>query len=159
MSDQTNFIQDIVRYGQAATASIVTGTTCPCMTSVDSSRPSYSAEWHRVNSGSAACNGTGLISRTTTTVNLKAYFFPIDTAGNMIPMSAKRLAEIGEVDEKDLMMLGPVNTADNTLYSLASMVERKDTITYDGNVYLVRHFFNLPIGETVAQWALLKRVS
>ena len=152
-------MQDIVRNGQAATISVVTGTTCPCMTSVDSSRPSYSAEWHRINPAAAACNGTGLISRTTTTVNIKAYFFPINASGNMVPMVAMKLAEIGELDEKDLMMFGPVNTADNTFYSLSSLYDRKDVITYQSKTYLVRHYFPLTIGETICELALLKRVS
>jgi hypothetical protein len=159
MSDQANFVQDVVRNGQAATASIISGTTCPCMTSRDSTRPSYSAEWHRNNLSAADCLGTGKISRTTTTVNLKAYFFPVAAVGNSIPMTNFTKSVIGELDEKDLMLFGAVNTATNALYSLSAMVERKDTITYNGNTYLVRHVFQLTIGETVGEWALLKRTA
>ena len=77
----------------------------------------------------------------------------------MVPMVAMKLTEIGELDEKDLMMLGAVNTSTNVFYSVTGFVQRKDKITYDSCDYLVRHVFKLPIGETVAEWALLKRIA
>lgn len=162
MSDQARFQQDVNRYGASATITTVTGTTCPCMTSRDSARPQYSAQWHRDNPTASDCAGTGLISRSTSTTSIKAYFLPAIVGASAMKTGgdvAFSKEVIGELDEKDMIMFGPANASTGALVSIASMVERKDKVTYDGCDYLVRYYFNLPIGSNVTQYALLKRIA
>jgi len=158
VSDAARHLADVARYAPSATITVITGTTCPCMASRDSSNPSYSADWHRVNSSAAACNGTGLISRTTTVTTVHAFFHPVSAVRDDIPRLAEKLSEIGELDEKDYMMFSPVKS-DGTAFSMSGMAERKDKVTYDGKDYLVRHVFDLAVGANIGQWALLKRIA
>jgi hypothetical protein len=157
VSDLVRHLQDVARYGATATIAVITGTACPCMTSRDSARPAYSAEWHRLNTGAAACSGTGIISATTTTTTVTALFCPVSASSNSIPMIMEKLAALGEIDEKDMMMFSPVKS-DGSAFSLAGMVERKDKVTYDGKQYLVRAILDLAAGINIGQWALLKRI-
>jgi len=158
MSDAVRYMADLYRYGQSATVAVITGTVCPCMTSRDSSRPSYSAQWHRDNTAAADCLGTGYITRTTTTTTFYGLFHPVSAIGNSIPMMVERMAAVGEIDENDLMMFGAVKS-DGTAFDLSALVERKDKITYDSKTYIVRHVFDLGVSADIGQWALLKRVT
>lgn len=157
MSDAVRYRQDLVRYGQTATVAAITGTACPCMVSRDSARPSYSAQWHRDNTGAAACNGTGLISRTTTSTTIYGLFIPL-SAAYQVMRAAEKLAEIGELDNNDMMLYG-ATTSTGTAFDLSALVERKDTITWDGKTFLVRMVFDLGVSIEMGQWAILKRTA
>jgi hypothetical protein len=129
------------------------------MASRDSARPSYSAEWHRNNLTALACNGTGLITRTTTTTNIKGFFFPPQAIGNTITGMMVSKEVLGEFDDKDLCLIGTANASTGVQVSLSTAVERKDKVTYDSKDYLIRYVLNLDTGANVGQMALLKRIA
>ena len=137
----------------------VTGTACPCMTWRDTNRPSYSAEWHRLNPGSDDCNQTGLISTTTTTINIKATFIPAGLMANMSMLSKEVMSVIGELQKDDLVMFGMVNSATGVFYDISNLHEMQDKITYNGNDYVVRHYFDSGFDDIVGQVGLLKRIN
>lgn len=140
MSYQTRFMNWLVENGLAETATLVvtSGSTCPCMVSFDSSRPSYSEQWHRTNSSASDCNGTGIIHATYTRTAIKAVFSPPNLIGNSIPGGKEFLESIGEINNDDLIMWGAVKTASYTLITLKSRDEYKNKITKGGVDYSIR---------------------
>ncbi|HOZ01918.1 MAG TPA: hypothetical protein PLG20_08875 [Candidatus Syntrophosphaera sp.] len=146
----TQVASGLARYGVTASMETVSGTTCPCTPE----RGAYSAEWHRLNPAAASCAGTGLISRTATTLSIKAFFYEAGIAGSEI---AKNFSAeiIGQVKQTDLFMLGTMNVFTGAYVALA-----KDAgITVGSNKYKVWHITDLMTGDVCAQWAILKRIS
>ena len=149
----TQISRSIARYGSAATLKRVTGTACPCMVSRDANKPAYSAEWHRLNPVAAACNGTGLISRTTTSTSILAFFYEAGIAGSEI-RKAFDTAEIGELALDDVLAIGALNASTAAFVGMV----RDDNITVGSREYKVFHVSELMTGDVNAQWALLKRI-
>ena len=144
-------MRHLIRQGESATVNSLTGTACPCMTYRGTG---YSREWHRLNTGSANCNGTGLISSSTTTTTVKAIFYPPGAGGLGLALPEDLKTAIGEKIDADLVMYGQANTTDNAYFSISSFIEREDYITYGGVNYLVRNVYDLP---NTGQVSLLKR--
>ncbi len=159
MTDQEMFRSDCLANGASATISNTSGTQCPCMIWRDSENPAYSAEYHRLYPAAEDCGGAGLINRSVTTTNIKAFFTPLNTTISRL-FQTKSLQEIiGEHQDADLAMVGAVNTANGQFVDISGLVEREDKITYNAVEYVVRHFYDLSNSERVGQVALLKRKS
>lgn len=151
MTNKERHIIDVLHYGEAATLTSVTGTVCPCLAS---NGGAYSLEWHRVNSGSAACNGKGVISSTTTTTNILMMVAPVQFIGTAGIGNKEAMSILGETQNDDLFSLGIVTSA-GVEVDLSSYDEKNDYITYNSNKYVIRHFFKtdyLTVG-------LLKRIN
>ena len=151
MTKKERHILDVMHYGEAATLTSITGTTCPCLAS---NGGAYSLEWHRVNSGSAACNGTGLISRTTTTTDIYVLICPAQFIGTTGICEKEQMTIMGEIQDDDMILMGACTTA-GVEVDLSVYDEKNDYITYDSRKYTVRHYFDtdyLTIG-------LLKRIN
>lgn len=146
------FLSWLNRYGEAATLSVITGSACPCMSY--KGRDSYSEQYHRDNPSAADCGGTGLISSTTTTTNIKAIFSPPGLVGTSIPGGREFIESIGEVQADDLLLWGTVDTSDGSFETLAGYTDYNAYITYDSKKYFIRDVSSIP-GQ-VGQVALLK---
>src|SRR4030042_1522961 len=146
------------KLAEAATISTITGTVCPCMASRDSSNPSYSAEWHVLNPTAAACSGIGLISTTTTSINIKAVFSPLNTAGSTIPTGKEFLETIGEIQMDDLFMWGTINTDTNAFIDISGKSEYTSYITKSSIKYVIRDVSNIP-GDVGQVAHLVRRAS
>lgn len=157
MQPQTRFQKSLFHNGQSITVVTKTGSTCPCMTYRDSSKPEYNPGWHRDNPAAAACNGTGIISVTTTSTPAKANVMPFLVAINSAMIRKELLDKIGEIQNDDLCLIGTVKVSDGTFIDLSTLVEKKDYITYNSHNYLVRHTFDYGTTEVVGQIAILKR--
>ena len=120
----------------------VTGSACPCMSYKN--RNSYSEEWHRQNSGETDCNGTGLISTTTTTVNFKGIFCAPALVGRLMPTAKEFMEAIGEIQKDDMFLWGAVNSTTSAVVELAGQDEYYDYITYNSNKYIIRDVSDLP---------------
>jgi hypothetical protein len=129
------------------------------MTWRDSAHPSYSAEYHRQYPLATACNGTGLINRTTTTITIKAMFIPAGLMASMSMLSKETLAAIGEIQKDDVVMFGAVNTATGAIYNLSNLNELQDKITFQSRDYVVRHYFDSWFDDLVGQVGVLKRIA
>jgi len=146
----TQAAQVLALYGTPATMETVAGTVCPCM----AERGAYSPEWHRLNPAAASCAGTGLISRSTTTTSIKAFFYESGIAGDEIRKSFSQEI-VGQVKETDVFMIGTQNASTGAQVTLSA-----DTnITIGSNKYKVWHISNLMTGDVSAQWAILRRIS
>jgi hypothetical protein len=155
MNYQTEFLIVLKKNGASATIASKTGTVCPCFAS--RGQNAYSPDWHVNNPTAAACGGTGLISVTSTTINIKAFFFPVAVGmwGTQIPENIKTL--IGEKVDADLVMYGTLNDTTDAVIDLNTYVEAQDLLTYDSVVYRIRNVYDLDITTGVGQVALLKR--
>ena len=159
MSCQAEFLKAFLRQGNAATVTKVSGTACPCMTSRDSARQQYSAQWHRDHPTAADCAMTGLISRTTTTIAVKGFHLDVgamlarsDAVANKIP--------IGELQQGDVMWQGTIRTDTNAFYDLSALSDIADKITIGGVDYRVKLCYNEVIrNETAYQVVLLRRLT
>lgn len=159
MTKQNRFCLWLLRKGADATLNEVTGTTCPCMTWRDADNPEYSREWHRLYPSAEDCGGTGLISRTTTSTSIKGMAYLIQTATAMGLLTKEQAEAIGELQETDILWTGTANASTGDFVDLSSLVELRDSITYNSTTYRVRHTFDMAWGNetTVGQIAILKR--
>ena len=82
MTQQEEYILELVRNGMSATFVYKTGTQCPCMIYRDPNNPKYDQEWHDNNLSAASCNKIGIISITTTSKTLKGIFYDPGIQGN-----------------------------------------------------------------------------
>lgn len=159
MTDQETFRLHCYHFGNTATVTQVTGTACGCKKSSGSSR-----EWHRLNAGSPDCNGTGLISTTTTTTSVKA-FFTNRLQSLMTFLNQYKKAEIGEIDDADLFMFGAAKATDASFINISNLKEtganRSNKVTFNSIDYLVRHIYDIAgLNEVlVGQVGLLKRIA
>ena len=145
--------------GTACTVTTVTGTTCPCMTYRPGSGSSYSPQYHADYPAAAECNGIGLISRTTTTVNAKGLFYTIAFLGASNLLIKEQLQEIGEYNKDDLIIHGLVNTSTGAMIDISALNELRDYVTFNSINYVIRHTFRSDIDENICYVALLKRKS
>ncbi len=129
------------------------------MTYRDSSHPEYSAEWHRQNPAAATCNGTGLISRVTTSIAAKAHVLPMLQAISTNLIKKELLDNIGELGKDDFALIGTVKTSDGSFFDLKTLSEQSDYVTFNTVNYVVRHVYDYATNEVVGQMALIKRKS
>ena len=129
-------IDFVLRMGESAELTSITGTTCPCTTKNGNYNPQYHVDFPLVQN----CNGTRLINRTVTKLSLTAIFY---TAGLMgitgWPADIKSV--IGTLRETDILMYIPVydgDTMDITGYT------DEDFITYDSKDYVIRKTYPVP---------------
>jgi hypothetical protein len=126
---------------KAATITVTTGNTCPCVTnSQDGVTPD--SQWHRDNPGADACNDTGLISRVETTTNIKFAIWGLGAWTN-IPKAKEILEQIGEIQKDDLIIIGTLDTDNNDFEDISGKSEYHDWITYDSNKYVIRDVWDL----------------
>jgi len=157
MSKANAWRRILLNDGTACTVTTITGTTCPCMTYRPGSGSSYSPQYHLDYPAAENCNGTGLISRTTTTVNAKGLFYTMAFISNKEKIDKERLQEIGELNNDDLFIHGLVNTSTGVMIDLTALTEQRDYITFNSINYVVRHLFRSEIDENICHLALLKR--
>ncbi len=156
MADATNMALDTWRDGVTGTLTTIAGTTCPCMASRDSANPSYSADWHRRNTGAAACNGTGKITTTPTTINVKfGAAYSMGTAGAEIKNLNLERA-IGELDLRDMIVIDWVNSS-GTRLDFASYNWLADYITLNSLRYKRIYHVDYEPGSGL-QLAILRRI-
>ena len=152
MEKRERHLQWLMKRGKDATLTIISGDTCPCMTSRDPNHPAYNEEWHDNNLSAEDCLGTGLINRTTTTVAVKSVFTTeIETLPTFI--SAELKLEIGRLQNRDLVMFGCCQASDGTFYDMTHIKEHSDTVTYRSKVYVMRHHMDL---DDIMQIGVLK---
>ena len=142
------------RGAEAGTLSVTSGSVCPCMTSWDSSSPSYSEQWHRENPSASDCNSTGVIHATVTNTAIYAVFSPPGLFGESIPNGKEVLQGIGELQKDDLIMWGVCN-ASMTSISLTYRSEYVTKISKGGVDYTIKDMSAMP--NSVGQVALLRR--
>jgi hypothetical protein len=138
MTDAERFLSWLYDFGSAATLNIVTGTACPCMVSRDSTKSEYSPEWHRNNPTALVCSGTGVITTTTTTTNIKAIIHPPGVMFNSIYAPKETLVPIGELQKDDMLFWGSVNTSTGAFVDLSGKNENKDYVTFNSINYALR---------------------
>lgn len=138
MTDQERFLDWLNRFGDTCTMSVITGTVCPCSTSRDSSNPQYSLNWHRDNPSADACNGTLLISRTTTTTTIKAVIHPPNVMATSIYNGKEVLTALGEYQKDDMVYWGGINTSTLALVDISGKNENRDYITFNSINYSIR---------------------
>jgi hypothetical protein len=134
MKDRT--IKFILRMGEDATITSITGTVCPCTQRNGNYNPQYHADFPTAQN----CNGTKLISRTVSVVNFKAIFYPAGLMGiTGWPGDTKEV--IGTLKETDTLMYIPVanfDTLDISVYKDA------DFVTYNSREFLIRKTYPVP---------------
>jgi len=152
MTKQERELKHLIKRGESVTLKSVTGTACPCWTFRGTG---YSPQWHVDNSEADACNGTGLIDTTTTTINLKATLYPVEIAlsGTAWPDTLK--TAIGEIGDIDLVMYGSVNSDTDAFVSLQSYTQQDDYVIYNSINYIIAKVIPL----TFYEYILLKRKS
>jgi hypothetical protein len=138
MTNQERILDWMNRYGDECTLSVVTGTACPCSTARDSANPQYSLNWHRDNPSSAACNGTMLITRTTTTTTIKAVIHPPSVFANSIYAPKELLTALGEYQKDDMIYWGGINTTTLAIVDISGTNENRDYLTYKTINYSIR---------------------
>jgi len=145
---QAEFLAWISRCALAedAVLAVITGDACPCTNKTGS----YDAQWHRDNPepDDEDCGGTELIDTTTTTTNIKAFFYWSNIRGNVLAQSEGQYP-IGEREEKFLVMIGTLKTSDNTFQTLDGLNERQSYVTYDGNRYRIKEVTDLHYAEMI----------
>uniref|UniRef100_A0A6M3ILF5 Uncharacterized protein n=1 Tax=viral metagenome TaxID=1070528 RepID=A0A6M3ILF5_9ZZZZ len=146
MTNQERFLNWLYTnaLAETATLAVITGTACPCMISRDSSRPSYSEQWHRDNPGAADCTGTGIISSTTTTTTFKGIFIAPGLVANTIPTMQERLMQIGEIRDDDLFLWGLVNSSTLAVVSILGASEYTHKITRNSIDYSIKTAWEIP---------------
>ena len=149
MSKQTRFMSFIFRQGESATINSVTGTTCPCWAV---GVTGYNPQWHADYPAAEACNGTGLIVRTTTQTSIKAKFYPAGVIG-MSDLPEDFKTAIGEKQEDHILMYGQCNASTGAYVSVSGYTEDDDYITYNSVNYRFRKVYTLP--EILCQVSLL----
>ena len=157
MTPKQRFMNNLLRNGQDVTVVTIAGTTCPCMSKRDSAYPVYNPAWHRDNPTAAACNGTGLISTTSTSTAAKAVIMSYQTVINSGMIKKEILDNIGEIQHDDLFLVGTVKTSDGSFIELSGMIETRDYITYNSKNYLIRHTFDYGTSSVIGHLAVLRR--
>lgn len=151
MSYRTRFLQWIAGtpLASAATLTTYTGTQCPCMISRDANNPRYSEEWHRNNPDVEDCLQTGLIDKTTTTVNIRGLAYNSEMmSGVNIPQGLETLLPIGELQEDEIAWIGTLDTDNDSFETLDGYTDYNAKITYDANDYHIRDVVDITgIGE------------
>lgn len=133
----------------------VTGDTCPCMTSVDANNPGYSKSWHDVNSSADECSGTGLINTSETTVNLKGNVsFEFEKIHSYLSAEIKQ--EIGNTDNRYLLLFGCVNTSTKAAFDFSGVNELADTFVINSISYKLRFYRSV---NGIADIAVLMRIT
>jgi hypothetical protein len=157
MSQAARYRSWLSRFGQSATLNVITGTVCPCMTSRDSTNPTYSAEWHGNNPTAEACNGTGLIVDTTTSTEIKAVIQPFAVYAQSIQSNKEWLSQIGEINIDDHYYCGTVDSS-GSFVDISGYNEKNAYITFDSRSYTLRDISTINFGlEEIAQVARLVR--
>ena len=151
MSRQSKFLKHVRRNGAAAVITTITGTVCPHIAAVG---VTYSKEWHRNNPATADCNGTGLIARTSTTKNIKAFFIPSAMIGSSnVPDNMKK--EIGEKVNYDYLMIGVLDADSDVYLDITGYVVNKTYVTFDSSKFRIRNTYPLGITSEIGQASLL----
>jgi len=151
---QDDFCRWVLLEGDSATYTAVTGDACPCMAWRS---PGYSPEWHRLNSESDACNGTGLINTSTETTSIKGFFYRTDIHYSFLTEDQK--IPIGELQDADVVLFGQVNATTGAFVDLSSANVRADKITLDSVDYEIRKILEPSITGRIGQMTTLKRKS
>ena len=156
MTWQTRFHKWLIsgRGAEAATLVITSGSTCPCMTSWDSSNPSYSDQWHRDNTSASDCDGTGIIHATYTSTVIYGVFSPPGLFNEQIPKAKEILEGIGEVQKDDLVLWGVCDASLNET-NLTYRSEYISKITKNSVDYTIKDMSKMP--DLIGQVAILKR--
>ena len=157
MTAKERYCLSLLRAGRAASVTRTTGTTCPCMTWRDPNNPQYSAEYHRQYPDAEDCKGTGVISGTATTVNIKANFFNPRTATSTIILAAEIQESIGELQNDDLIMMGAVQVSDASFYDMSDIDANTDYVTIGSRKYRPRTVIPVETNAEIGQVVLLKR--
>ena len=150
---KAKFMRKLLKHGASATLSVVTGTACPCISYRGNN--AFSEEWHRLNSGSAHCNGTGLITRTTTTTNIKGFFYQRGQI-NALNLPDIIKTKVGEQVDADLILVGTWDDDNDVYLDVSSYVERETALTYNSEIFKIRVVYPLAISEEIGQIVLLK---
>jgi len=152
MSRQHSFMAFLAREGETATVTRVTGDACPCW---NWRGTGYSKEYHRLPGSEPDCNGTGLQNASPAQTTVKALFYE---AGLMAasPTPDVRLP-VGELETADLVMLGCLDTSDQSFEDLSDLEERKDKVTRSSVDYVPRKVYGVTFGGDIGQAILLKK--
>lgn len=145
MSARSQFIKHLSHRGQAAVLYSITGTACPCWTYRGTG---YSKQWHRDNPSADDCNGTGLISSSTASTNIKIFPYPIAAGIGSFNISDEIKQAIGKINDIDLIVYGTLDTDSHVFKSLVSYTD-EDYITYDLNNYRIARVIELIAGEII----------
>jgi len=139
----------LLRQGEAATITSITGTVCPCDTvGVTGYNPQYHIDFPLVED----CKGNRIIDTTTVEVSIKAKFYPAGVVGmHDLPEDFK--TAIGEKQEDHMLMYGQCNASTGAYVSVSGYSEDNDYITYNSIEYRFRKVYTLP--ETLCQVSLL----
>ena len=156
MSDVARYAAWVRIHGESAVLSVITGTTCPCMSYKN--RVGYSAEYHTDNAEAEDCEKTGLIDPDKATTETSVYVI----VGAAAALQRREdqdswLKEIGEIQNTDLIMQGCFKQSDDSLVELAGYTEYNAFITYGGHDYNILNVFPIPNG--VGEVAVLRRRS
>ena len=150
MSRLKQFLIHIKRHGQSAVYHKITGDACPC---VNNDTGYFDREWHRQNPGAEDCNGTGLINRTDTTTNIKAFILPKADVDEIT------MEKIGLRSEDDHFFMGAFDEANESLFDVSGFDERRDYIVFQGNSFILRNIDAERIGDEIMYYyGLLKRI-
>lgn len=140
----------------------VRGTVCPCMSFVDSLRPEYSAEYHRLYPLAADCGGSGVVNTTSTVIPARAVVYPLSIAYQVLSRKTDGWIQevIGRLKECDMVLAGTIQTADMTFYDLTALSEKSDKITFNSVDYRISNIASYQFaGEMMFQVAGLKRMT
>ena len=151
---KAKFMRKLLKHGASATLSVVTGTACPCISYRGNN--AFSESWHRdLFPAEPHCNGTGLITRTTTTTNIKGFFYQRGQI-NALNLPEIIKTKVGEQVNADLIMIGTWDDDNDVYLDVSSYVERETALTYNSEIFKIRVVYPLAISEEIGQIVLLK---
>ena len=144
MTQQEEYILEIIRNGMSATFTYKTGTQCPCMIYRDANNPKYDQEYHDIFTTAEQCNKTGLIGVTTTTKTIKGFFFDPESQSTGFGVSDFfRNTPVGEWKSYQLVGMGFINTADNSYFNLKTYEKEYNTLTYNSETFRIKRIYDL----------------
>lgn len=144
MTQQEEYILELVRNGMSATFAYKTGTQCPCMIYRDANNPKYDQEYHDIFTTAEDCNGTGLISVTTTTKTIKGIFYDpeIQSTGFSVSDFYKN-TPVGEWKDYALIGMGFIETTGNTFFNMKSYSGEYNILTYNSETFRIKRIYDL----------------
>ena len=150
MTDRELFCRDLLQHGAHITIVRQSGgTVCPCTAKTGQ----YSPAWHRNHPAEPDCGGLERLNTVTVTIPARAFVFNYTLMKNFC-----RHEIIGQVNRKDMMLIGTAAQADGGFIDLGDMDEKRDVVIYNNERFKVRQYVALSTDGPVAQFVILRQI-